>query len=352
MSFYRLPNPYNPGYAIPNYVMAEPPGRGVYTTKYIRRGTIDTLVPDFLSGLGSLGGDTLGALGQARGAPRRPAAPAALPATLPKPGFKGDPIAAYGLRVSEHIMRSIGEVDPGFRKVAMRAVLDQIDPSLWDRVSKKAEEFKQKGFSVKTAMTKALATTFSSGFAKEIARAGQTGTVPVRSQVGLALYGDEAVEAMACGMYEALGFSFSDIGSGLKKVGSAVVGGVKKGASAVYSGGKWVGKKAAAGAKTAYKWGKKALSAIGKLGCAVLNSPAAPIAAGAASAAYGVPPQAGAIGVEVAKGTLCKSGTPAATQAELMQEAPPPGAPAEKKKFPVVPVAIGAGALALLAFAR
>jgi hypothetical protein len=49
VSFYHLPNPYNPGYAIPDYVMAEPPERGTFTTQWLPRGTIPTLVPDFLA---------------------------------------------------------------------------------------------------------------------------------------------------------------------------------------------------------------------------------------------------------------------------------------------------------------
>jgi len=73
MSFYHLPNPWNPGYAIPDYVMAEPPERGTFTTKWLPRGTISQVVPDFLAkpgkrllgrddaDLGSLGADTLDA---------------------------------------------------------------------------------------------------------------------------------------------------------------------------------------------------------------------------------------------------------------------------------------------------
>ena len=48
MSFYHLPNPWDPGYAVPEYVMAEPPERGTFTTKWLPRGTISTVVPDFL----------------------------------------------------------------------------------------------------------------------------------------------------------------------------------------------------------------------------------------------------------------------------------------------------------------
>jgi hypothetical protein len=71
MSFYQLPNPWNPGYVIPEYVMAEPPERGTFTTQWLPRGTISTLTPDFLvkpgrrllgrtdTNLGSLSGNTL-----------------------------------------------------------------------------------------------------------------------------------------------------------------------------------------------------------------------------------------------------------------------------------------------------
>lgn len=71
MSFYNLPNPYDPRYAIPEYVMAEPPERGTFTTQWLPRGTIPALVPDYLAKpgrkllgrndaqLGSLGNHTL-----------------------------------------------------------------------------------------------------------------------------------------------------------------------------------------------------------------------------------------------------------------------------------------------------
>lgn len=70
--FYNLPPSWNPGYAIPEYVMAEPPGRGTFTTKWLPRGSISTLDPSFVAdpgkrllgrtdaGLGSLGDATVG----------------------------------------------------------------------------------------------------------------------------------------------------------------------------------------------------------------------------------------------------------------------------------------------------
>lgn len=49
MPFYHLPNPWNPHYAIPDYVLAEPPGRGTFTTQWLPRRTISQLMPDFIA---------------------------------------------------------------------------------------------------------------------------------------------------------------------------------------------------------------------------------------------------------------------------------------------------------------
>lgn len=49
MSFYHLPHPWNPGFAIPKYVMAEPMERGTFTTRQLPRRTISTLPPDYLA---------------------------------------------------------------------------------------------------------------------------------------------------------------------------------------------------------------------------------------------------------------------------------------------------------------
>lgn len=49
MSFYQLPNPWNPGYALPDYVLAEQPGRGTFTTAMLPRRTVSVLPPDYLA---------------------------------------------------------------------------------------------------------------------------------------------------------------------------------------------------------------------------------------------------------------------------------------------------------------
>lgn len=47
MSLYH--NMYSPGYAIPDYILAEPPGRGTFTTEWLPRGTISQVIPDYMA---------------------------------------------------------------------------------------------------------------------------------------------------------------------------------------------------------------------------------------------------------------------------------------------------------------
>lgn len=49
MPFYHQPHPWDPGYAIPKYVLAEPPERGTFTTQWLPRGTISQVIPDYLA---------------------------------------------------------------------------------------------------------------------------------------------------------------------------------------------------------------------------------------------------------------------------------------------------------------
>jgi hypothetical protein len=53
MPFLKKTHPWNGGYAIPKYVLSEPPGFGTHTTKYTPRGTISPMTaraPTFQSG--------------------------------------------------------------------------------------------------------------------------------------------------------------------------------------------------------------------------------------------------------------------------------------------------------------
>ncbi len=393
MPFYHLPNPWNPGYAIPKYVLAEPPGRGTFTTKWLPRGTISQVAPDYLAKpvdrkltgrddveLGSLAGDSLGAMQIYDLEPLGQTTRATGTIDVSKPGFTGDPIKAYGERASEWIMGTIDEVDPDDRIIALRALLDGIDKSLWQTVEKRATKYKGKGMPVKRALQKALAVSMSNGVAAELLAAGkkhlagQGAGIPKRSLLGLGLYDD----AVGLAYYEALdvmgqlGLSWGDlnpakhvknagkaVGKAIGKAGKWTGGTVWSGAKAVgrgaqwtggkvWDGTKWVGGKVKSGTMTAVKWVGNGLEKLGGLGCAVANSPVAPAAAAAAATSQGAPPQTGMAGVGVAR-ALCnaKGAAPGAAQSDLYAPVsrPLPGW--------VLPAGIGAvGLIAVMALRK
>lgn len=137
--FYRLPHPWNPGYAIPDYIMAEPMGRGVHRTKYLPRRTIDTGVPQYL---GDVGGSQ-------------------------------DMIANFGKRGAEWIMATIGRVPADERKGALKVLLEQLEPGLPDRVAAKRSKFLKQGHAPKAAMQKALASSMSEGLLNQLIEMGR-----------------------------------------------------------------------------------------------------------------------------------------------------------------------------------
>jgi hypothetical protein len=329
MAHYHQSHPWKPGYAIPKYVLAEPPGRGTFTTKWLPRRTISNVEPKFAAvpeAPEALSGSNYWAVPDyvlaeppGRGTfttkwlPRR-LAPTIVPDYVKKPELSGlgattyellpigglgpgDPIKAFGERASEWIMANIKGVPADERTAALRALLDTIDKSLWVTVSNKATKYKAKGIPPKAAMQKALAASLSAGMAKELIQVGK-------------------------GKTEALGFL------GLEKIGRAITGTIR---GTVGSAKDFVG---------------KGLDKLGALACAVANNPAAGLAAGGAAAASGAPPQAGAAGVAVAQSLCAKE--PAATQQQLTT----PGGAIDRLPGWVLPVAIGGGALVLVLVLR
>jgi hypothetical protein len=284
-------------------------------------------------------------------------------------GSSKDPYRQYGERVAEYIMGTINEVPVEWRKVALQAVLAELDPGLPERVTARANKYKRthKHWDAKTALRAAIATSVSDGLAKEIVKIGQTGMMPsMKSLAGLGTY-DDALETAYIGLGWSIGGAISAVGSGIKKGVTTVTGGVKTavtstgsaiksgatwvgsktaaGAGAVWDGTKWVGGKVASGAKTAYSWGKTAVKAIHGLTCKVMKSPVSDVAAGAVAAYYGVPPQVGVAGHKMTTGVLCgKDGKPLSP--EELSELEQNGGLLPKKKFPTLLV-VGGGAAAL-----
>jgi hypothetical protein len=359
MPNYNLPTPWNPGYALPDYVASEPTGRGTFTTGYIERGTIDTLLPDVFgsplnarggslkgkAGLGSLGGCSLGDMvgpvsGLGGAVAVKTSSTQIGTAPLPKPGFPGDPIAAYGRTAAAALTSSVKALDPSLRTPTLKAVLDAINPDLFATAASKATALqKKKGIGAGPALEKALAATLADGFAKELIDAGKTGTVKVVSQVGLGMYGDTAVQMAMGGLWSAVKNTASSVGNAVKDAGKAVISAPGKAVDAVKDAGKAVGSAVSSAAKKVVSAAGKALNKLASVACTVLKSPIAPMAAGAAGAAYGAPPQAGAMGVEVAKGFCKQEAIPPVPPQEIIQQG---GIP------PVVLIGGGLAAAALL----
>ncbi len=95
------------------------------------------------------------------------------------------------------------------------------------------------------------------------------------------------------------------------------------------------------GAERLYEAGKDLVDKLGDLACGVVNHPAGSAAAAGGAAAYGVPPEAGAIGVELAKGICGGADVPGVPPDVL-------ATPAGRMPGWVLPVGIGAGALVLV----
>ncbi len=290
MAFYHLPNPWNPGYSIPEYVLAEPPGRGTFTTKWLPRRTISQLAPDFLAKptstlskpkhgkQGSLSGSSLGnntiydlePLGQVSGG-------------------GAQLFENYGEQVSSWITKNIKNVPPQQRGEAIKKFLDAVDPGLYRRTEATKAKYKAQGMSASGALQKALAAEFEKGLGKEVVELGKKGKPKAVGQLA------------CCGFRSGLG-AFNPL--------TAITDFVSSG-----------------------------LDAVGGLACKILGNPLAPVAAAGAAAAAGAPPQVGVAGATIAGG-MCGGSQTAATT-------PPTGA---KEGMPgwVIPVAIGGGALLLV----
>ena len=179
MSFYHLPNPYNPGYALPDYVKAEPPGRGTFTTAWLPRGFISDVVPDFLA------------------QPEGPLAKHTLAKpSLAKPSLKGHSLSGsslggsslgnstpdegaaifvnYGQSTAKKILKILDAVPVKDRPGVLRQALDKIDPGLWPQVAGAT--------SSRAALQRSLASALASGVVGEIIRLGK-GDKPKTGQI-------------------------------------------------------------------------------------------------------------------------------------------------------------------------
>ena len=331
MAHFRAHHPWNPGYAIPKSVLAEPPGnRGARITAQLPRRTIseNTLaVPPWRTGFvlpREAAEDPPG-----RGARVTFQLPRKTVDTLLVPALGDDrgpenPLARFGQDVADVVLSKVKSLPPKDRLGAIRVTFDAIEPGLYGRMLARMHQNLAAGMLPEPALRAAIESATSQGLVKEIVALGRGQRPAPRSMAGLGYYGKS-------GAHEALGFSFSDLwkkpASQIKNVGQSI------GVAA-----KWTGGAVSSGAKSTWNFAGDVIDKVEKLSCKVLNSPAAPVAAGAAAAAYGAPPQAGMIGAQVGQ-ALCAPDASGQMVPVVME---PPST------IPWVPIALGGGALVLI----
>jgi len=318
-SFLRYParnaDPYNPGYALPKYVKKEGFGRaGAMVTRMLPRGTISAVparkdaVP--LSGFDAFTRNSLsGSFDRAASSLSGSEAWEIVDSSAVSSAR--DSFARYGDEAANIIIGKMRKVPAANQRQFLAALLDFVKPGLSSKVDRRVSQYLKGGSSYQAALREALKIEFSSGLAKEVVDMGRGVKPATHSMAGMALSG-----------------IWGKIKSGAKKVGR----GAKKAVS-------WGVMPVVTAHKKAFDWfGDDIISAVKGLGgaaCKVLNSSAAPIVGAAGAAAAGGAPQYGVVGARIGA-ALCANPPPAA---------PPPTV--QQSSFPIVPVALVGGAVAL-----
>ena len=204
------------GYAVPPYVLAEPVGSQAKTTPWLPRGTYDGKVVKLKPGLPysehSLISNGLGALGSH----------SSLSGNTVKGSSVGggNPIEIYGQKVASTILLDFKNIPVGKRDKALRELLNQIDPKLYNAAKKEIKQQKAQGLKGEKAEKAGLALAFTRGLTKEFMNLGKKSKAPSpgvgKGQVSLgALVGFEA----QADNYQDLGGVWSSIKSTIKKIG-------------------------------------------------------------------------------------------------------------------------------------
>lgn len=308
MAQYRTRNPYDPRFALPANIMAEPPGRGAMVTAQLPRKTIGSMPRDASYSSGYAVPNYIADEVPGRGA----ATTRMLPRGWPKSLGDDEASVGAGQQIANWITATISQVPASMRPYALRAALDRVEPGLYNEVVRRSKALTKQGVPTGEATRAAIASATSEGVVKEMVRLGR----------------------QAPGAMDGL---WDSIKSGVKKAGSWL----SHPENAIAALNPLTLQAKLAASPEAQQWAGKAVKEIGKAACAFAKSPAAPAAAGAAGTAFGAPPQAGAIGANIAA-QACAGGQPASAA----------GGGIMSSSW-VVPVAIGgAGLVAILLLTR
>jgi len=221
---YNLPNAWDPGFALPSNVVDEGLERRGFVTKQMPRGTYDNpsvgtggfAVPQYIKDEG-YGQGTFTTKWQPSGSYNGPRVPPWLnqrpkvvqQRRLPGGGHAytvqplGDddapmpaPFEQYGQRAAAELLSRIRTLPPGRRQAAMKAIMDQVDKSLWKRTQDITKRYVAQGVPVVQAFPQALARALATGIAAELIDTGLRRTAPqAASLLGLGCYGPQALGA-------------------------------------------------------------------------------------------------------------------------------------------------------------
>jgi hypothetical protein len=221
---YNLPAAWDPGYVLPENVRDEGLERRALVTKQMPRGTYDNpsvgtggyAVPQYVKAEG-YGQGTFTTKWQPSGSYNGPAIPAWLnqrPRVVksqPAPGggrvvtvqALGDdaplPLVfdQYGRRAADALLSRVARLPAGQREPALRAILTQVDKSLWSRTQTITKRYLAQGVPLAKAFPEALARALSVGIAAEIIDTGLRRSAPqAQSLLGLGCYGPTAMGAI------------------------------------------------------------------------------------------------------------------------------------------------------------
>ncbi len=222
---YNLPPPWDPGFALPANVVDEGLERRGFVTKQMPRGTYDNpsvgtgglAVPQYIRDEG-YGQGTFTTKWQRSGTYNGPKVPAwlnqrprvvkqhRLPGgghayTVQPLGDDDQPMPAmfeqYGQRAAQELLSRVATLPPGRRQVALKAIMDAVDRSLWKRTGDITRRYVAQGVPIVQAFPQALARALSTGITADIIDTGMRRSAPqANSLLGLGCYGPEALGAI------------------------------------------------------------------------------------------------------------------------------------------------------------
>lgn len=167
------------GYAVPGYVRDERYGQGAFVTKWAPRGTyygpkvphwIDEQASKVVARKPMPGGSTQLTIRTLAG--------------LEEQTMGASPLTAYSHRSAAALIDTVRMMPDSMRTAQLRAMLDKIDPGLYARAEGLARAEQKAGVTPLVALERGLAAAMSVGLGKELVELGRSKRIGKRTQLG------------------------------------------------------------------------------------------------------------------------------------------------------------------------